>query len=88
MKFYPEIVDRYIDIILDRYPKVEVKCQSEHPMSAPHLLWMLNEIETSDTMSTTKKHRWLGYVQGVMTALGWITVQEERDFTRNIFNGD
>ncbi len=86
--FYPNIIDRYVDVILDRYPKAEVHCQPEYPMSAPHLLWMLNEVETSMTMSVTKKHRWLGFIQGIMTAQGWITGQEERDLTRDIFNGE
>ena len=52
--FYPELIGRYCGLVLARYPRAEVHCQPEYPMSAPHLLWMLNEVETSMTMSVTK----------------------------------
>ena len=86
--FYPELIGRYCGIVLARYPRAEPHCQPDYPTSAPHLLWMLNELQTSSTMSLTKKHRWLGYIQGILVSNGWITVQEERDLTRDIFNGE
>lgn len=80
--FYPEICDRYL-AILDAEPV----CCPEQPTSLGHLAWMLTELQTNDTQSLTKKHRWLGCVQGIMIAQGMITVNDERDATRNIFNG-
>lgn len=61
--------------------------QPEFPLSEPHLVWMLEQI-TMEYMSRTKANRWLGYVQGVMVAKGFINVQDERNRTRHIFNGD
>lgn len=52
-----------------------------------HLLWMLYQIKFNDDQSLTKKHRWLGFIQGVMVMKGYITVSDERDQTRDIFNG-
>lgn len=52
-----------------------------------HLSWMLNQIRYNTTQSETKKHRWLGYVQGVMICKGYLNVSIERELTRNIFNG-
>lgn len=52
-----------------------------------HLLWMLNEIENNKEQSLTKKHRWLGYVQGIIIAEKLTTVSEEREFTRPLFDG-
>jgi len=37
-------------------------------------------------MTEDKVSRWLGYVQGMMTANGWITVAEERENTRPLFH--
>lgn len=33
----------------------------------------------------SKINRWLGYVQGVLITVGYLTVQEERDYTRKYF---
>lgn len=52
-----------------------------------HLLWMVSEIKENRHQTLTKKHRWLGYIQGVMTSKGYITVTEERELTRDILNG-
>ena len=37
-------------------------------------------------MTEDKISRWLGFVQGVMTVYGWITVEEERENTRPLFH--
>jgi len=37
-------------------------------------------------MTEDKISRWLGYVQGIMTVYGWITVEEERETTRPLFH--
>lgn len=80
--FYPELCQRYLDI-LDAPPV----CNTQQPTSSGHLAWMLTELQTNGTQSLTKKHRWLGCVQGIMIAQGMITVNDERDATRSIFNG-
>ena len=33
----------------------------------------------------SKVNRWLGYVQGVLITVGYLTVQGERDYTRKYF---
>jgi len=38
-------------------------------------------------MSETKKHRWLGFIQGCMIKDGFIKLTEERERTRPILNG-
>lgn len=52
-----------------------------------HLLWMLDQIEYNTEQSETKKHRWLGYIQGVLVCKGSFTVLEERNYTRSILDG-
>lgn len=52
-----------------------------------HLEWMLDQIvENYNTWPIDKSSRWLGFVQGMMVAQSWITVEEERDRTRPIFH--
>lgn len=52
-----------------------------------HLLWMLQELLHNKDQSETKKHRWLGFIQGVIISKGYTTVLDERIMTRDIFNG-
>lgn len=81
-EFYPEICERYETIL----SSVEDPDTSE--TGASHLLWMLNEIQDGcNDMSETKRHRWLGYIQGVMVMKNLITVDDERNATRPVFNG-
>ena len=49
---------------------------------------MLNHLILNNSQSETKKHRWLGNIQGIMTVKGYINVLEERELTRNIFKGE
>ncbi len=80
--FYPEVCYHY-EVILQREPP------DASETGASHLLWMLREIQHDwNGMSETKRHRWLGYVQGVMVMKGLITVEDERIRTRPMFNGD
>lgn len=79
--FYNELRERYLRIL-----NVHAENDPSDPTSNVHLAWMLVELG-SDNMSETKKHRWLGYIQGCMTCDELIEVQEERDLTRSIFNG-
>lgn len=79
--FYPEICDRYETILLKQPADAG-------ETGASHLLWMLKELQDNyNGMSETKRHRWLGYVQGVMVMKKLITVDDERTATRPIFNG-
>jgi hypothetical protein len=78
------LIERYIFVLQcnDKYVDLGVDKTSDK-----HLVWMLNEIKNNITQSETKKHRWLGYVQGIMVAKGYLSVDSERDLTRNVFNG-
>ena len=69
------------------YAVLEIKPLEGDETNDIHLLWMLHELTNNTEQSETKKHRWLGYVQGVMTVKSYITVLEEREFTRSILNG-
>lgn len=56
--------------------------------SLNHLKWMLDEIDNNPDQTMTKKHRWFGFVQGLVIAYGITTVDQERDKTRNLLAGD
>lgn len=79
--FYPPLCKRYIALL-----NAEPKEDPENPMREGHLTWMLQELQLR-RMEQTKKHRWLGYIQGIMVSKGLISVQEEREATREMFNG-
>lgn len=81
MDFYNDLRYRYLEVL-----NTKSENDPDHPTSRHHLAWMLDEL-VSDTMSETKKHRWLGYIQGCMVCQGLINVEDERNATRNIFNG-
>lgn len=68
----------HIDYSVDRFGK---------HTSVTHLRWMLGELDRNCEQSLTKKHRWLGYIQGLLVAYGYTTVDRERDYTREIFRG-
>ncbi|CAH0447846.1 hypothetical protein SM033_00022 [Vibrio phage vB_VpaM_sm033] len=59
----------------------------EYSKSLPHLKWMLYMIIMGELSSETKENRWLGYVQCALDFHGLITVESERNATRDIFNG-
>lgn len=87
------IINRYIDILNLKlhnsgfYAVLEIKPLEGDETNDIHLLWMLHELLLNKEQSITKKHRWLGYVQGVMIAKKYMTVLQERELTRNILNG-
>lgn len=86
----PELVDPIFSTLAKRYlPILNVKPQNNpgEPHSPQHLAWMLTELVQNTTMSETKKHRWLGYIQGCMVKDNLLDVSTERDATRSIFNG-
>ncbi len=80
--FYPAILDRYRKMIESNADKL-----GEGYFSASHLLSMLETLRDDLEQSLSKKHRWLGFVQGVLCTSGLTTVDAERDFTRGLFNG-
>jgi hypothetical protein len=86
MKSFQTVAKLYIDILvsMDVEP-MESPCT---PFRKPHLLWMLIQIRELNLSSDTKSHRWLGYVQGIMCYEGIITVDDQRNITRGIFNGE
>lgn len=43
-------------------------------------------IKNTEKYPSHKLHRWLGFVQGILTSIGEITVSEERERTRPIFH--
>jgi hypothetical protein len=45
-----------------------------------HLVWMLDEIEKMD--DEAKANRWLGFVQGILSASRVFTIDELRDHVR------
>lgn len=89
--FYPDICQRYRRMAVTA---IEGRAVSNTALpsefQAPHLMVMLEQIQFTKTtqQSESKKHRWLGFVQAAIIAQGWSTVQVERDFTRDIFNGE
>lgn len=81
----PIIIERYKQII-DKNLDGDLETDPYQKLS--HLKWMLDEIVGNDAQSIIKKHRWLGFVQSVLIAKKLTTVDRERDFTRDLFNGD
>lgn len=62
--------------VFDQF-KLPAKC------SYDSLIRLLTEAyEHTDNYPTDKMHRWLGFSQGVLSVIGVIDVDEERDFTR------
>ena len=82
-----KIIYRYHDMLVAQncdYKPIQDKYGDQ--MGGDHLLWMLDTIQYG-SLSATKQHRWLGYVQGILIATGITTVAAERDATRGLFNG-
>ena len=90
---YKSIIEKYADILINKmiesgwYAVLEVKPLEGDETNDIHLLWMLHELTNNTEQSETKKHRWLGFIQGVLISKGYTTVSEERKITRDIFNG-
>lgn len=80
------ITGRYIDMLVanGNTPRVDPEGTLTN---GNHLLWMLLQIYNNKLSSETKAHRWLGFIQGGLISLGLTTVLDERNFTRDIFNG-
>lgn len=85
MEYLLEATQRYTKL-LDHLGILPKELEPECATNLEHLYWMLKEIRKLE-MSETKCNRWLGYVQGCLASKGLISVNEERDMTRLIFNG-
>ena len=85
-----ELIEKYQKDCLSLLPPetvleiTQMVGDESHPI---HLLWMLKQISEDSSMSDTKCHRWLGYIQGVLYMKGLYTIQEEREYTRLLLNG-
>lgn len=85
--FYHHPTD-FFPVLIERYKTMAEGLHLPYPdMTGSHLIWMLEELASNEEQSDTKKHRWLGYIQGILIANGLTTVADEREFTRKIFNG-
>lgn len=83
-------VEEWIHVLLDSYRKLILLEYNEPKpshfnyakLTKNHLLWMCDElIKYTDT---GKRHRWLGYIQGVLAMDGCLSVQREMDVTREL----
>lgn len=68
---------------LDASP-LDKKGQKE--VSAENLGWMAKEIAAHPEWPIDKASRWLGFIQGVLAVLGFLSVKKERDRTRPLFH--
>ena len=85
-----ELLDKYKKDCISLLPPNSVLSIEQKPgdeTNPIHLIWMLQQIKDDSEMSQTKRHRWLGYIQGVLVMRGVFSVEEEREYTRPIFNG-
>lgn len=85
-----ELLDKYKKDCISLLPPNSVLSIEQKPgdeTNPIHLIWMLQQIKDNTEMSQTKRHRWLGYIQGVLVMKGVFSVEEEREYTRPIFNG-
>lgn len=58
-------------------PRPEPKRRPDDPVQPEHCLWMLDEANQFYIAGKIEKaNRWLGYVQGVVAARGWATLDE------------
>lgn len=75
------IFKRYISI-LEEEPPGDYGDQT----SPRHLIRLCQEAISRPDLPDDKLSRWLGFVQGVMTVKGLISVDKERDITRFLFH--
>jgi len=87
MKSYQKVAGDYMNRFAFVWDTI-VKDSPEDPTNINHLYWMTCQVHSDKLSSETKCHRWLGYVQGVLVMKGLLDVDKERNFTRNIFNGE
>lgn len=86
MKSFEIVANKYICLLEGR--GVIAEQDSNGTTEYSHLLWMLQVIVSDQSLSETKRNRWLGFVQGVLVCKGDIEIKSERDSTREIFKGE
>jgi hypothetical protein len=76
---------RYRDILREKTLPLE----NSNMMLPSHLLWMcetmITNLNEKPNYPIDKAARWLGYIQGVLSATGKIDPGTERDFSRPLF---
>jgi len=86
-----QIFQKYLTILKDKF------IEEKNPHILERILQLIAMFQTvinytcehddgENLMSEDKISRWLGFVQGVMTVYGWVTVEEERETTRPLFH--
>lgn len=76
----------YVEVIEPLYDLVRNMTFGSGKKSAEHLTWMCDQLLSNMKDAPTDKiGRWVGYIQGVMSAHGCLDVDEERNRTRPIF---
>jgi len=82
---------QYASLLCERLHELrrDDKESPESDISVRHLIWMCEQVMehtgyVPKEWSITKLHRWIGYIQGVMTARGFTTVLQERNDYREL----
>lgn len=79
-------------VLFERYRNMLEEHADKLPIGPPgcavgHLQWMCDEaMGNAESWPVDKLSRWLGFVQGVLTANNVITVKVEREFSRPLFH--
>ena len=81
----------YAGLLKERLHEIKDTLPPEFTTSVHHLIWMCKQIiehtgYVPKEWSITKLHRWIGYIQGVMTARAFTTVEQERNDYRELKN--
>lgn len=79
--FIQKACSRYLDML--GQDVIADKMGSGFETAPSHLAWMLEEIPK---LESTKAHRWLGFVQGVLIMARRTTVEIERNATRELLS--
>lgn len=81
--------EKHLLVLDDLHMKLFTAPQGNYPdkTSPLHMMDMI-ALMRQNPMPDDKMARWTGFIQGVMAANGWLSVDAERDRTRPIFNGE
>jgi hypothetical protein len=82
-----KLLQEYEDKIISNPARGEwwLKRKAKHPSAVglPHALWMIDHLrENYENMSTTKVHRWFGYLQCLMVVSNMFTAEDLQNHTR------
>jgi len=81
--------EKRYELLCERYRKMLEGLNAETESgfcSIGHVKWMLSRIP--EFRDGEKQARWIGFVQGVLTCLGVVDLEEEIEFCRKLFKGD